>query len=84
MSHIGSIMYAVVCIPINISQAISVVSHYIANAGKVHQQAVKQILWYLYDTKNVSLVYDISTGINSSVIGYVNSDNAGNLEKIIF
>jgi hypothetical protein len=35
-SVVGSIMYAMVCTHLDISQAISVVSRYMANPGKVH------------------------------------------------
>jgi hypothetical protein len=80
-SAVGSIMYAMVCTRPDISQAVSVVSRYMANPGKVHWQAVKWILRYLRGTTNVGLVYDRGSGINSSVIGYVDSDYAGDLDK---
>jgi hypothetical protein len=35
-SAVGSIMYAMVCTSPNISQAVSVVSRYMANLGKLH------------------------------------------------
>jgi hypothetical protein len=80
-SAVGSIMYAMVCTRPDISQAVSVVSRYMANPGKVHWQAVKWILRYLRGTTNVGLVYDRGSDINSSVIGYVDSDYAGDLDK---
>jgi len=80
-SAIGSIMYAMVCTRPDISQAISVVSHDMANSRKVHWKAVKWILRYLRGTTNIGLVYDKGSGVNSHVIGYVDSDYAGDLDK---
>jgi hypothetical protein len=42
---------------------------------------VKWILHYLRGTINVGLVYDRGSGISSSVIDYVDSDYAGDLDK---
>jgi len=80
-SAVGSIMYAMVCTRPDISQAVSVVSRYMVNPGKVHRQAVKWILRYLRGTTDVDLVYDKGSGFNSNVIGYVDSDYAGDLDK---
>jgi hypothetical protein len=41
-SAVGSIMYAMVCTRPDISQAVSVVSHYMANPSKFHWQAVNR------------------------------------------
>ncbi|XP_070053673.1 uncharacterized protein [Nicotiana tomentosiformis] len=46
-SAVGSIMYAMVCTRPDISQAVSVVSQYMACPGKAHWHAVKWILRYL-------------------------------------
>jgi hypothetical protein len=78
---VESIMYAMVCTRPNISQVVSVVSRYMANLSKLHWQAMKWIFWYLRGTTNVSLVYDRGYGIGSSVIGYVDSDYAGDIDK---
>lgn len=43
-SAVGSIMYTMVCTRPNISQAVSVVSRYMANPSKEHLQVVKWIL----------------------------------------
>jgi hypothetical protein len=40
-STVGSIMYAMVCTSPDISQAVCVVSRYMANPGKLHWQAMK-------------------------------------------
>jgi len=80
-SAIGSIMYNMVCTRPDISHAVSVVSRDMANSGKVHWQAVKWILRYLRGTTDIGLVYDKGSGVNSHVIGYVDSDYAGDLDK---
>jgi hypothetical protein len=80
-SSIGSIIYAMVCTSPNISQAVSVVSRYMANPWKVHCQTMRWILHYLQGTTNVGLVYERSSGIGSNVIGYVDSNDAGDLDK---
>ena len=80
-SAVGSIMYAMVCTRPDISQAVSVVSRYMAHPGKVHWQAVKWILRYLRGTTDVGLVFDRNCGTGTSVIGFVDSDYAGDLDK---
>jgi hypothetical protein len=42
---------------------------------------VRWILHYLQGTTNVGLVYERSSGIGSNVIGYVDSNDAGDLDK---
>ena len=42
---------------------------------------MKWILSYLRGTTDIGLVYDSGSGIGFSVIGYVNSDYAGDLDK---
>jgi hypothetical protein len=58
-SVVGSIMYAIVCSRLDISQAISVVSRYITNPEKVHWQKMKWILQCLRCTIDVGLVYNM-------------------------
>lgn len=76
-STVGSIMYAMVCTCPYISLAISVVGHYMANP------VVNLILWYLRGTIDVDLVYGRGSGIGSNIIGYVNLDYTGDLDKMI-
>jgi hypothetical protein len=68
-SAVGSIMYAMVCTRPDISQAVNVVSRYMANPGKVHWQAVKWTLRYLQGTTDVGLVYDRGSDVNSDYAG---------------
>jgi len=79
-SAVGSIMYAMVCTRPDISHAVSVVSRYMACPGKEHWQAVKWILRYLKGTADMGLTFD-KAKMNNSVVGYVDSDYAGDLDK---
>ena len=76
-SAVGSLMYAMVCTRPEISHAMSVVSRYMANPGKTHWQAMKWILRYLRGSDNSCLEF----GRTESLVGYVDSDYAGDLDK---
>ncbi|WMV36884.1 hypothetical protein MTR67_030269 [Solanum verrucosum] len=78
-STVGSIMYAMVCTHPDIAQSVSLVSRYMTNPGKKHWEAVKWILRYLKGASDVGLTFRKSEGI--SVLGYVDSDNAGDLDR---
>ncbi|XXG58369.1 hypothetical protein AAC387_Pa04g0693 [Persea americana] len=80
-SAVGSIMYAMVCTRPDISHAVSVVSRYMDNPGKAHWQAVKWILRYLRGTIDVGIIYNRSNNTSGSVIGYVDSDFVGDLDR---
>ena len=76
---VGSLMYAMVCTRPDISQAVGVISRYMHNPGKEHWQAVKWILRYIHNTVDVGLVFEQED--NQSVVGYCDSDFAGDLDK---
>eukprot|EP00268_Persea_americana_P003240 TRINITY_DN10975_c0_g1_i1.p1 TRINITY_DN10975_c0_g1~~TRINITY_DN10975_c0_g1_i1.p1 ORF type:complete len:188 (+),score=29.29 TRINITY_DN10975_c0_g1_i1:162-725(+) len=80
--QLGVSCYAIVCMRPDISYAVSVVSRYMDNLGKAHWQAVKWILHYLRGTINVGIVYDKSNNTSGSVIGYVDKNFAGDLDRI--
>ena len=56
-SAIGSIMYAMICMCLDVSYALSVTSRYQSNPSDAHWVAVKNILKYLWRTKDQFLVY---------------------------
>ena len=56
-SAIGSIMYAMICTRPDVSCALSMTSRYQQNPGDSHWMAVKNILKYLRNTKDMFLVY---------------------------
>ena len=49
--------------------------------GKDHQQAMKWILQYLLKTVDVGLVFERDDRLGQCMIGYVDSDYAGDLDK---
>ncbi|WVZ86726.1 hypothetical protein U9M48_033465 [Paspalum notatum var. saurae] len=77
-SVVGSLMYAMVCSRPDLSHALSVVSKYMANPGKEHWRAVQWIFRYLRGTSNACLQFGKS---RDGLVGYVDSDNAGDLDK---
>ncbi|GJV20721.1 retrotransposon protein, putative, ty1-copia subclass [Tanacetum coccineum] len=56
-SAVGSIMYAVRCTRPNVAFALNITSRFQQNPGEVHWIAVKNILKYLRNTKDMFLVY---------------------------
>ena len=78
---VGSLMYAMVCTRPDISQAVGVVSRYMHDPGKEHWQAVKWILRYILNTVDVGLVFEKGKQDGKSVVGYCDSDYAGDLDK---
>jgi hypothetical protein len=72
-------MYAMVSTRPDISHAIGVVGRYMANPGKEHWVAVKCVLLYLRGTSDYCITYN---GGCELVYGYVDSDFAGDLDKM--
>lgn len=66
------------CTRPDLAHAISVVSRYMANPGKEHWQAVKWILRYLKVTALACLEFG---GSSVGLVGYVDSDYAGDLDS---
>ncbi|KAK5773310.1 hypothetical protein PVK06_049616 [Gossypium arboreum] len=78
---VGSLMYAMVCTRPDISQTVSIVSRYMHNPRKGHWQAVKWILRYIQKTVDVGLLFKQDNTLGKGVIGYVDSDYVGDLDK---
>ena len=78
---VGSLMYAMVCTRPDISQAVGVVSRYMHDPGKEHWQAVKWILRYILNTGDVGLKFEKDENLGQCVVGYVDSDYAGDLDR---
>ncbi|KAE8725588.1 hypothetical protein F3Y22_tig00008386pilonHSYRG00069 [Hibiscus syriacus] len=81
VNAVGSLMYAMVCTRPDISQAVGVVSRYMHDPGERHWQAVKWILRYLQQTVDVGLVFEQNEALGQCMVGYVDSDYAGDLDK---
>ncbi|KAE8707872.1 hypothetical protein F3Y22_tig00110372pilonHSYRG00231 [Hibiscus syriacus] len=65
----------------DISQAVGVVSRYMHDPGEGHWQDVKWILRYLQQTVDVGLVFEQDEALGQCMVGYVDSDYAGDLDK---
>ncbi|KAH9762289.1 hypothetical protein KPL70_000762 [Citrus sinensis] len=78
---VGSLMYAMVCTRANIAYAVSVVSRFMSNPGKLHWDAVKWVMRYLKGTLDHGLMYGKSKHEVCEVRGYVDSDFAGDLDR---
>ena len=76
-SAVGSLMYAMVCTGPDIANAIGMVSRYMANPGKSHWEAVKLILRYLRGTSSHGLVFGGSKAMDCKLVGYCDSNYAG-------
>ena len=78
---VGSLMYAMVYTRPDISHAVGTVSRYMHNPGKEHWQAVKWILRYIQKTLDVGLIFEKDDMVGQHVVGYCDSDYAGDLDK---
>ena len=78
---IGSLMYAMICTRPDLAYVVSMVSRYMHNPGKKHWNAVKWIFRYLKGTSHVGLVFDKKMATTDNVVGYVDSDYAGDLDR---
>lgn len=80
-SVVGNLMYAMIYTRPDLAHAVRVVSRYMHNPGKEHWNAVKWILRYLKGTVDFGLLFDKNSVKTNDVIGFVDSDYAGNLDK---
>ncbi|OIV89834.1 hypothetical protein TanjilG_28396 [Lupinus angustifolius] len=73
------LLYAMVCTRPDLAQAVSQVCKYMSKPGKQHWEAVKWIFRYLKGTTGLGIMFG-SQHSKPSVIGYVDSDYAGDLD----
>ncbi|KAM3231906.1 hypothetical protein P3S67_009118 [Capsicum chacoense] len=80
-SAVGSLMYAMVCTRPDLAYAVSMVSRYMHNPGKYHWDVVKWIFRYLKGMVNLGLVFDRNKVTSNDVVGFVDSDYGGDLDR---
>lgn len=73
---VGALLFLSIVSRPDISYAVNLVSRYVNNPNNAHINAVKRIIRYLKGTKSMSIVYNS----NSELIGYSDSDFAGDLD----
>ncbi|KAD3338048.1 hypothetical protein E3N88_33569 [Mikania micrantha] len=78
---VGSLMYLMVCTRPDIGYAVSLVSRFLSNPGKLHWGAVKWILRYLNGSKDLGLIFGQVNADDPLILGYVDSDFAKDLDR---
>ena len=78
---VGSLMYLMISTRPDLSYSASLVSKYMANSGRRHWEATKWIIRYLIWSTHARLNYQRTTEIELELIGYVDSDFAGDSDK---
>ncbi|KAL6314158.1 hypothetical protein AAG906_011900 [Vitis piasezkii] len=78
-SVVGCLVYAMVCTRPDLAHAVSVVSKFLSNSGRMHWDVVKWIFGYLRGTTNYGIMFSKQQS-DPSIKGYVNVDYAGNLD----
>ena len=74
-------MYSMVCTRPDLAYAASLVSRFMAKPGKHHWEAVKWVFRYLKGTCNYGLKYQKTCFTENALVGFVDSDYAGDLDK---
>ncbi|XP_073289130.1 secreted RxLR effector protein 161-like [Primulina huaijiensis] len=77
---VGSIMYSMVCSRPDLAYAMSVESRFMANPGELHWEALKWTMRYLKGASNLGLMFRQQTNEKKPLVGFVDSDFAGNLD----
>ncbi|KAL5576689.1 hypothetical protein UlMin_018388 [Ulmus minor] len=80
-SAVGSLMYAMVCTRPDLAYSASLVSRFMSNPGREHWEAVKWVLRYIKGASDVGLLYKQCEGDSAKLMGYVDADHAGDLDK---
>ena len=83
-SAVGSLMYLATCTRPDISYAVSMCASYMHNPGRVHWDAVKNILAYVNETKDRGIIYgsrESSDEMINMLYLYVDADHAGDLDN---
>ncbi|KAH9697198.1 hypothetical protein KPL71_023512 [Citrus sinensis] len=80
-SAVGSLMYVMVLPRPDISHVVSVVSRFMSNPGHEHWRAVQWIMRYLKGTMEFGLLYGGLKREGHKLVGYVDSNFAGDLDK---
>nr|CAN83069.1 hypothetical protein VITISV_008960 [Vitis vinifera] len=78
-SAVGSLIYAQVCMCLDIAYIVGMLSKYLTNSGMDHWKNAKRVMRYLQRTKYYMLTYRRSSHLE--IVGYSDSDFAGYLDS---
>lgn len=79
-SMVGRIMYVMVCIRLDITYPISLISRFMSNSSKTHWHVIKYIFQYLNCSIELGLQFSKNVDVDSEIKRYVDSDYANNIE----
>ena len=74
-SIMGSLMYAQVCIHLDIAFVIDVLGRYLSDLDQSHWKVAKKVLRYLQGTKDLMLTYQCTSTLE--VVGFSDFDYSG-------
>ena len=74
-SVVGSLMYAQVCIHLDIAFVVGMLARYFSNPRQSHWKMTKKVLRYLQDTKDLMLTYRHTDTLE--VVGFSDFNYAG-------
>eukprot|EP00253_Pinus_taeda_P026001 PITA_26001 len=82
-SVVGSLMYAMVCIILDIAHAVGVFNKFMSKPGKEHSTAMKQVFRYLHGNSDYGLCYQGREILDRvlDIHGFVDVDWAGDLDQ---
>ena len=70
---VGSLMYASLGTHLDITYAVTALSHFLKNPGRTHWEACKCVFRYLARTKRLRLMY---SGVNRDLVGFTDADGS--------
>lgn len=78
-SGIESIMYGMAYSHPDLAFNVSVVSRFMSNPGRTHWEAMEWVLKYIKGSVDTGMLYCQEEGETDMLVGYVDSDFAGNI-----
>ncbi|XP_057797428.1 secreted RxLR effector protein 161-like [Salvia miltiorrhiza] len=81
-SAVGSIMYMMICTRPDLAYAISILSRFMADPGRAHWEALKQVLRYIKGTADCGVMFKrIDKYEGNPLLGFVDADFAANIDS---
>ena len=77
---VGCLMYAMICTRPDLAFAISIVSRFMSNPGRLHWEALKWVLRYIKGTIGYGLKFHSVETHTDQVTGFVDSDYASSID----